>query len=125
MVVRVWGVLSLGVRLGCVVMAENVVEMAARLAQELLAARVDVVRELARATVAEEEARRALEVASRVRATAWAAAVRAGWAEADLGRLKFSPPARRGPGRPRRQRPADPVPAVVSGEGSGGLSAVS
>jgi hypothetical protein len=114
MVVRVWGVLSLGVRLGCVVMAENVVEMAARLAQELLAARVDVVRELARATVAEEEARRALEVASRVRATAWAAAVRAGWA-----------PARRGPGRPRRQRPADPVPAVVSGEGSGGLSAVS
>jgi hypothetical protein len=111
MVVRVWGVLSLGVRLGCVVMAENVVEMAARLAQELLAARVDVVRELARATVAEEEARRALEVASRVRATAWAAAVRAGWAA----------PARRGPGRPRRQRPAEGPPA----EGSGGLSAVS
>jgi hypothetical protein len=106
-------------------MAENVVEMAARLAQELLAARVDVVRELARVTVAEEEARRALEVASRVRAVAWAAAVRGGWAEADLVRLKFVAPARRGPGRPRRQRPAEGPPAVVSGEGSGGLSAVS
>jgi hypothetical protein len=106
-------------------MAENVVEAAARLAEELLAARVDVVRALARAAVAEEEARRALEVASRVRAAAWAAAVKAGWAEADLGRLKFAPPARRGPGRPRRQRPAEAPPAEVPEGGPGGLSAVS
>jgi hypothetical protein len=107
------------------VMAEDVVEAAARLAEELLAARVDVVRTLARATVAEEEASRALEVASRARAAAWAAAVKAGWAEADLGRLKFSQPARRGPGRPRRQRPAEAPPTEVPAEGSGGLSAVS
>jgi hypothetical protein len=91
----------------------------------LLAARVDVVRTLARATVAEEEASRALEVAARARAAAWAAAVKAGWAEADLVRLKFAPPTRRGPGRPRRQRPAEGASAEVSGEGSGGLSAVS
>lgn len=102
-------------------MMENVVETAARLAQELLEARVDVVRELARATVAEEEAQRALEVVARARAQAWAAAVRAGWAEADLARLKFSPPVRRGPGRPRRQRPAEGPPVTEPG----GLSAVS
>jgi hypothetical protein len=75
--------------------------------------------------VVEAAARLALEVASRARAAAWAAAVRAGWAEADLGRLKFSQPARRGPGRPRRQRPAEAPPTEVPEGGPGGLSAVS
>jgi hypothetical protein len=103
------------------VMAEDVVEMAARLAQELLAARVDVVRALAVAVQREAEAREALEVASRAREVAWRAAVKAGWDEADLVRLKFAAPARRGPGRPRRQRPAEGPPVTEPG----GLSAVS
>jgi hypothetical protein len=89
----------------------DIVESAVRLAEELLSARVDTVRRLAAASKAEEEA-------VQVRAAAWAAALRAGWSEAELSRMKFSAPVRRGPGRPRRVKP---VPA----EEPGGLSAVS
>ncbi len=70
-------------------------------ARKVLDPRVTAVRTLAETRAALGRARAALAEAERTDTATRAATLRAGWTDADLRRVGFEPPARRGPGRPR------------------------
>ena len=77
------------------------VEAAAR---ALLDDKVQAVRALARSRQQRDTARAAALVAERDDASAWAAALRAGWTADELRRVGLEAPATRLPGRPRGRR---------------------
>lgn len=70
-------------------------------ARKVLDHRVAAVRTLAETRAALNCARQALAEAEKADTATWAATLRAGWIDADLRRVGFDPPTRRGPGRPR------------------------
>lgn len=94
-------------------------------ARALLDHKVTAVRVLAEARQQREDARTALIDAERGDATAYAAALRAGWTAEELKRVGLDGPNRRAPGRPRTPRrgtgaaapaaPTDDPSPVVSG----------
>jgi hypothetical protein len=77
-------------------------------ARRLLDARINAVRELAKAQVAVAHARDALAAAETNHAAVHTAATRAGWNDTELKQIGLATPARRTPGRPRRARSSAP-----------------
>jgi hypothetical protein len=73
-------------------------------ARQLLDARINAVRELAKAQVAVDHVRESLGEAEANHATVYTAATRAGWSDAELKQMGLRAPNRRTPGRPRRPR---------------------
>jgi len=80
---------------------ELTVAAAEAAARRVLDSRVTAVRALAETRAALTRARAALTEAEKADTATWAATLRAGWSDADLRRVGFEPPTRRGPGRPR------------------------
>jgi hypothetical protein len=80
---------------------ELTVAAAEAAARKVLDSRVSAVRTLAETRAALTRARLALVEAEKADTATWAATLRAGWTDADLRRVGFEPPTRRGPGRPR------------------------
>ena len=69
-------------------------------ARRLLDPRLEPIRQLAAARAARNEARKVAEKAETTDARAYAAAVKAGWTEAELRSVGFDAPSKRLPGRP-------------------------
>ncbi len=81
-------------------------------ARRLLDPRLETIKELATTRAACNDARAAAEKAETADARAYAAAIKAGWTEADLRSVGFDAPRKRLPGRPSgtrssRQSPPD------------------
>jgi len=91
-------------------------------ARDLLDPRLAPIRELAAARAARNNARRAADDAETTDAQAYAAAVRAGWTDAELRAVGFDAPTKRTPGRPRKQtstRTGGTGPGTPAAETSG------
>lgn len=69
--------------------------------RKVLDSRIAAIRALAETRAALTRARAALTEAEKADTAIWAATLRAGWSDAELRRVGFEPPTRRGPGRPR------------------------
>ena len=85
-------------------------------ARQLLDARINAVRELAKAQVAVDHVLESLGEVEANHATIYTAATRTGWSDAELKQMGLRTPTRRTPGRPRRPR---------AGGGSGSRKAAS
>ncbi|MGX1976865.1 hypothetical protein [Streptomyces kronopolitis] len=76
-------------------------------AQELLAGRLAVIKELTGADQSEADAEAAAQRARTTKATVWQKALRAGWSEEELGKLGFKKPTAKLPGRPRGRKSSE------------------
>jgi len=91
---------------------ELTVAAAEAAARKVLDSRIAAVRTLAETRAALTRARAALTEAEKADTATWAATLRAGWSDADLRRVGFEPPTRRGPGRPRTTATAADTPTA-------------
>ncbi len=82
-------------------------------AQEILRVRTAVIETLVETVNARRLAAAALSEAERAEAVAYAEATKAGWTDAELKQLGVDAPARKLPGRPRRQRATASTPTGV------------
>lgn len=82
-------------------MPELTVAAAETAARKVLDSRIAAVRTLAETRAALTRARQVLADAEKADTATWAATLRAGWSDAELRRVGFEAPTRRGPGRPR------------------------
>jgi len=86
---------------------ELTVAAAETAARKVLDSRIAAGRALAETRAALGRARAALADAEKTDTATWAATLRAGWSDAELRRVGFEPPTRRGPGRPRTTTATD------------------
>ena len=82
-------------------------------AQEILRVRTAVIETLVETVNARRLAAAALSEAERAEAVAYTEATKAGWTDAELKQLGVDAPARKLPGRPRRQRATASTPTGV------------
>jgi len=81
-------------------------------ARKVLDTRIAAIRTLAETRANLTRARTALADAEKTDTATWAATLRAGWSDAELRRVGFEPPTRRGPGRPRTTGTAADTPTT-------------